>query len=76
MGGRGETVSWCCEPSQPQRIILGLRETFTKRCVVERANKAEIRPEEQSEKTELPEEFMERNTVERAKKTETDTRTE
>ena len=33
-------------------ILSGLRETFTKRYVVERANKAEIRPEEQSEKVE------------------------
>ena len=30
----------------------GLKETFTKRYVVERTSKAEIRPEEQSEKTE------------------------
>ena len=37
---------------------------------------AEIRPEEQSEKTELSGEFMECNTVERAIKTETDKRTE
>ena len=33
-------------------IILGLKETFIKRFIVERADKAEIRPEEQSEKTE------------------------
>ena len=43
-------VSWCFKPSQPQRIISGLRETFIKRFIVERTNKAEIRPEEQSEK--------------------------
>ena len=30
----------------------GLKETFIKRCIVERTNRAEIRPEEQSEKTE------------------------
>ena len=30
----------------------GLRETFIKRDIVERTNKAEIRPEEQSEKAE------------------------
>ena len=30
----------------------GLKETFTKRYVVERTSKAEIRPEEQSEKVE------------------------
>ena len=33
-------------------IISGLRETFIKRYVVEKINKAEIRPEEQSEKAE------------------------
>ena len=33
-------VSWCFKPSQPQRIIPGLRETFIKRCRVERTNKA------------------------------------
>ena len=40
------------EPSQQQRIISGLEETFIKRYRVERTNKAEIRPEEQSEKAE------------------------
>ena len=45
-------VNWCFEPSQHLRIISGLKETFIKRHVVERTNKAEIRPEEQSEKTE------------------------
>ena len=35
-----------------QRIISGLSETFTKRYIVERTSKAEIRPEEQSEKAE------------------------
>ena len=45
-------VSWCCKPSQPQRITSGLRETFIKRYTVERTNEAEIRPEEQSEKAE------------------------
>ena len=39
-------------PSQPQWIISGLRETVIKRCIVERTNKAEIRPEEQTEKAE------------------------
>ena len=33
-------------------IISGLKETFIKRFIVERTNKAETRPEEQSEKTE------------------------
>ena len=47
-----ESVSWCFEPSQPLRIISGLKETFIKRYLVERTDKAEIRPEEQSEKTE------------------------
>ena len=50
-GGRGgEIVSWCFKSSQPERIISGLRETFTKRHLVERTNKAEIGSEEQSEK--------------------------
>ena len=45
-------VNWCFEPSQPLGIISGMKETFIKRCTVERTNKAEIRPEEQSQKTE------------------------
>ena len=45
-------VSWCFKPSQPQRIISGLRKTFIERCIVERTDKADIRPEEQSEKAE------------------------
>ena len=32
--------------------MKGLRETFIKRCMVGRTSKAEIRPEEQSEKAE------------------------
>ena len=47
-----ELVSRCVKPSQPQRIISELRETFTKRYIVERTNEAEIRPGEQSEKAE------------------------
>ena len=43
----GKLVSCCFMPSQPQRIISGLRETFTKKYIVETTNKAEIRPEEQ-----------------------------
>ena len=39
---------------------------------VERTNKVDITPEEQSEKTENCWEFMERNTVERAQETEMD----
>ena len=42
---RKKLVSWCFKPSQPQRITSGLKETFTKRYIVERANRAEIRPE-------------------------------
>ena len=38
-------VNLCFEPSQPLGIISGLRETFTKRYVVERTSKAEISPE-------------------------------
>ena len=45
-------VSWCFKPSQPQRIISELKEAFVKIHFVERTNKAELRPEEQSEKTE------------------------
>ena len=45
-------VNRCLEPSQPSGIISGLKETFTKRYKVERTNKAEIRPKEQSEKRE------------------------
>ena len=40
----------CFKPSQPQRIISGLSDIFGKRYIVVRANKAEIRPEEHSEK--------------------------
>ena len=43
---------WCFEPSQPLGIISGLKETFTKRYIVERTNKTEIRSEKQSEKAE------------------------
>ena len=53
-----------------------MRETSIKRHIAERTNKAEMRPEAQSEKVELSGEFMERNKVERAIKTETVTRTE
>ena len=34
-------VSWCFKPIQPQRIISGLKKTFIKRYIVERAYKAE-----------------------------------
>ena len=39
-------------PSQPQRIISKPKETFAKRYIAERTNKAEIGPEKQSEKAE------------------------
>ena len=45
-------VNWCSEPSQPLGIIPGLKETFIKRYKVEKTNRAEIQPEEQSQKTE------------------------
>ena len=45
-------VSWCFKPSQPQRIISGLKETFIKSYMLEGINKAEIRPEEQNKKEE------------------------
>ena len=47
-----ELVNLWFEPSQLLRIMSGLKETFINRHIVERTNKAEIRPEEQSEKTE------------------------
>ena len=53
-----QLVSWCCKPSQPQRIISGLKETFMKRYLVESTNKAEIRPEEQSQKMESCWEYL------------------
>ena len=37
----GWLVNWCFEPSQPVGIISGLKETFTKRHIVETTNKAE-----------------------------------
>ena len=49
---KGQSVNWCFEPSQPVGIISGLKETFINRHIVEKTNKAEIRPEEQIEKTE------------------------
>ena len=45
-------VSWSFKPSQPQRIISGLKETSRKRYIAERTSKAEIRPVEQREKAE------------------------
>ena len=49
-GGVSYLVIWCFEPSQPLQITSGLNETFIKRHIHERTtNKAEIRPEEQSE---------------------------
>ena len=42
-----ELVSRCLKLGQPQTIISGLTETFIKRYIVERTNKAELRPEEQ-----------------------------
>ena len=44
---RRQLVSWCFKPSQPQRIISGLKESFIKRYIAERTNK-----EVQSEKAE------------------------
>ena len=56
--------------------LYQLREIFIKRYVVERTKKPEIRLGEQSEKAVSFQENMELNTVERAIKTETDTRTD
>ena len=50
-GKFSKLVSRCFEPSEPERIISGLRESFMKRYTVERTNKAEeVGPEEQSKK--------------------------
>ena len=51
-------VSRCIKPSQPQRITLGLRGIFTKRYIVERTSKTEIRQEEQSEKANIRRESL------------------
>ena len=45
-------VIWRFEPSQPLGITSGLKETFIERHIVERTNKADIRPEEENEKAE------------------------
>ena len=45
-------VDWCFEPSQLLGIISVLKKTVIKRYIVERTNKADIRPEEHSQKTE------------------------
>ena len=47
---KGKLVSRYFKPSQPQRIISGLRETSTERYIAEKTNNSEIGPEEQSEK--------------------------
>ena len=57
-------------------MTSGLKETFMKRCIVQRTNKAEIRPEEQSEETKSCRENLWNEIVERTIKTEIDTRTE
>ena len=48
----GWLVGLCFKPTQPQRTISGLRETFIKIYVVERTSKAKISWEEQCEKVE------------------------
>ena len=47
---RKKFVSRCLEPSQPQGMVSRLRETYVKSYIVERTSKADMRPEEQSEK--------------------------
>ena len=57
--------------------MSGLRETFTKRYIVERAKNAEIRPEEQSKKAERRRENLWNEIqVKGHRKTERDARTE
>ena len=68
-------VSWGFQLSQPEKDYIKATGDFRKE-IVERVNEAEIRSEEQWESEELSGESMEWNTVERAIKTETDTRTE
>ena len=66
----------CFKPSQPQRIIVGLRDNVIKRYAVETTNQADIALGEKNEKAER---FVRRiygMKVERAIKTETDTRIE
>ena len=36
---KGKLVTWYFKPSQPQRIISGLKETFIERYVVERTER-------------------------------------
>ena len=69
-------VNWCFEPSQPLGIISGLKETFIERYIVQRTNKAELRPQEQSEKTESWQENLWNEIQLKGPKTEIDTRTE
>ena len=59
------------------KMITGLRETFMKRYIVERANQAEIKPEEQSEKAESSRENLWNEIQFKGPQTtDTDTRTE
>ena len=70
-------MSWRFKPSQPQTIISGLMETFIKRCIAERTDEAEIRPEEQSEKAEnCRDNLRNEKQIKTAIKTEIDRRTE
>ena len=54
----GEWVSRCFKPSQSQRIISGLGETFRKIYKRERTKQAGTRPEENSEKAESCQESL------------------
>ena len=45
-------MSWLVKPGQPQMVTSGLKETLIRRDIVGKTNKAEIKPEEQSEKAE------------------------
>ena len=69
-------VILCFEPNQPPGIIPGLKETFIKRHLAERTSKAEIRPEEQSQRTEsCQKNLWNEIQLKGQKKTEIDTRT-
>ena len=68
---------WCFEPSQPQGIISGLKETFIKRCISWKDRWGRDKTgRTEWENGELSGEFMEWNTVERAIKTEKQTQEE
>ena len=67
-------VKWHFEPSQPQGIVSELKESFIKIYTFERTHKAEIKPEEQSEKTDSYQENLLNEMQLKVIKTEIDTK--